>query len=372
MDRRQFIAAAGVAGAALGVPSTLRGAAPPAGAGRDAIWLDLQGDVDGFDEKDGKPGAILTEAARRGWISAVSQTVCDVGNGPDRFAAAVKYIAETDRLIADNPTLLAKIESVADLRAAKAAGKIGIIYNFQDTTPLEGDLSRIATFKELGLRILQLTYNKRNLAGDGCLEPANAGLSDFGRQVIAEIHANNLLLDLSHSCARTIAEGIAESKAPPAITHSGCRDLVDFPRNTYDSEIRALANKGGVIGIYLMPFLRAKGQAVQDDLLRHLDHAVNVAGEDHVGIGTDNGLLGYEINDQTRRKQREFYESRVKAGIAAPGEAADVFNMVEGYNDAARFANIARDLSLRGWSSTRIDKVLGGNFLRLFKEVWKA
>ncbi|HEX8124283.1 MAG TPA: membrane dipeptidase [Allosphingosinicella sp.] len=368
MHRRQFLAAA--AAAALPLPAL--GQSRPRGSGPKAIWVDGQGGIDGFDEKDGRfvPSARLIEAVRSGWIDVVSQTVGEVGNGPDRFRSAVEGIASMDRLIADLPSLFAKATSVSDLRSAKTAGKVAIVYNFQDTTPLEGDPGRIATFKALGLRILQLTYNKRNLAGDGCLERSNAGLSDFGRQAIAEIERNRLLLDLSHSGQRTTAEGIAEAKRPPAITHTGCRDLVDLPRNQFDRELRALADRGGVVGIYLMPFLRSKGQPGREDLIRHIEHAVKVCGEDHVGIGTDNPLTGYTIDDAARKAQREFFEDRSKRGIAAPGEAADVFNLVEGYNDAARYSRLADDLAGRGWKAARIEKVLGGNFVRLFGEAW--
>jgi membrane dipeptidase len=370
MHRREFLATSGAAAALLALPASAQ--TRPGGSGANAIWVDAQGGVDGFDEKDGRfvPSTKLIEAVKAGWINVVSQTVGDVGNGPDRFRSAVEGIAVMDRLVAELPSLFAKATSVADIRAAKASGKVAIVYNFQDTTPLEADTSRVATFKALGLRVLQLTYNKRNLAGDGCLERANAGLSDFGRQVIAEIERNKLLLDLSHSGQRTTAEGIAEAKRPPAITHTGCRDLVDLPRNQYDRELRALAGKGGVVGIYLMPFLRAKGQPGREDLIRHIEHAVKVCGEDHVGIGTDNPFTGYTIDDAARKAQREFFEDRSKRGIAAPGEAADVFNLVEGYNEAPRYSRLADDLSARGWKAARIDKVLGGNFVRLFGEVW--
>lgn len=370
LDRRRFLAGAAAAGALAACPAIAQ--RRPPGHGPKAIRVDAQGGIDGFEEKAGRlvPSARLIEAVRSGSIDVVSQTVGEVGNGPDRFRSAVEGIAFMDRFVAEMPSLFAKATSVADLRAAKAAGKIAIVYNLQDTTPLEADPGRVATFKALGLRILQLTYNKRNLAGDGCLERANAGLSDFGRQVIAEIERNRLLLDLSHSGQRTTAEGIAEAKRPPAITHTGCRDLVDLPRNQYDRELRALADKGGVVGIYLMPFLRAKGQPGRDDLLRHLDHAVKVCGEDHVGIGTDNPLLGYTIDAAARKAQREFFEDRSRRGIAAPGEAADVFNLVEGYNEAPRYSRLAADLSALGWKAARIDKVLGGNFVRLFGEAW--
>jgi membrane dipeptidase len=133
-----------------------------------------------------------------------------------------------------------------------------------------------------------------------------------------------------------------------------------------------LADKSGVFEVYLMPFLRQSGQARVEDLLRHLDHAVKICGEDHDGIGTDNPLTGYLINDESRKQQREFFEERKKRGIAAPGEAADVFNLVEGYNEVARYDRIAGDLKLRGWSSARINKVVGDNFVRLFGEVWKG
>ncbi|HEX8623817.1 MAG TPA: membrane dipeptidase [Allosphingosinicella sp.] len=370
MHRREFLAGSSAAAALLALPA--RAQTRPRGPGANAIWVDALGGIDGFEEKDGRfvPSARLIEAVKAGWINVVSQTLGEVGNGPDRFRAGVEGIASMDRFVADMPSLFVKSTSVADIRAAKAAGKVAIVYNFQDTTPLEGDVARIGTFKALGLRVLQLTYNKRNLAGDGCLERSNAGLSDFGRQAIAEIERNKLLLDLSHAGQRTTAEGIAEAKRPPAITHTGCRDLVDLPRNQYDRELRALADKGGVVGIYLMPFLRSKGQPGREDLIRHIEHAVKVAGEDHVGIGTDNPLLGYTIDDAARKAQREFFEDRKKRGIAAPGEAADVFNLVEGYNEAPRYSRLADDLAARGWKTARIDKVLGGNFVRLYGEVW--
>ena len=376
MDRREFLLAAGAAGAALATPLQASTPNPPPRPPKaKSFYIDSLGGLDGFDEPEpGRfvPAAPLLEAIRLRRLDAMITTLGEVGNGPDRFQKAVESIAEWDRLIAAHPGLLAKVDTAADLARARAAGRLGLIYTFQDTTALEGDAARVSTFAALGLRVLQLTYNKRNLAGDGALERSNAGLSDFGREVIARINQEKLLLDLSHAGQRTIAEGIAASKAPPAITHSGCRALVDFPRNTHDAEMRALADKGGVFGVYLMPFLRPKGQATAEDLLRHLDHAVNICGEDHVGIGTDNPLMGYVINDEARKRQRAFFEQRTKLGIAAPGEAPDVFNLVEGYNSADRYDRIAADLRRRGWSSTRIEKVLGNNWARLFREVWKA
>ena len=376
MDRRAFLLAGGAAGAIAALPfRTEAQEAPPRPARARSFYVDAQGVVDGFDQPQPGhfvPGPRLLEAIRQRRIDVISMTIGQVGNEPDAFRQAVEGITAWDRLIATLPNVLAKVERAADIAAARDAGKVALVYNFQDTGVLEADAAKVETFATLGIRQFQLTYNKRNLAGDGCLEAANAGLSDFGREAIAEIEKANILLDLSHSGQRTVAEGIAAATRPPSITHSGCRALVDFPRNTYDAEMRALSDKGGVFGVYLMPFLRAKGQPGREDLIRHLDHAVNVCGEDHVGIGTDNPALGYEVNEDTRKQQREFYEDRAKRGIAAPGEAADVLNLVEGYNDPDRYDRLAADLKARGWSSARVDKVLGDNFAGLFTEVWKA
>ena len=373
MQRRDFLAAAATAGATMALPDL--GHAQSGTSQQRSIWIDAQGGISGVDEKpDGRllPTPPLIDAIRQRRLDLVSMTVAEPGNAPDRFRSAVEGIAIWNRFVSENRGLVARVESVSDIHAARAAGKLGILYDFQDTAPLEGDSARVATFSALGVKVMQLTYNRRNLCGDGCLERDNAGLSELGREVIAKINEAKVVLDLSHAGQKTIAEGIAASKTPLAITHSGCRSLVENPRNTFDAEMRALANKGGVFGVYLMPFLVTKGQPQREDLIRHVEHAVNVCGEDHVGIGTDNPLLGFEINDQSRKEQREFYENRAKRGIAAPGEAADVFNMVEGYNDVLRYEHLGSDLARRGWSSTRIDKVLGGNFLRLYGEVWPS
>lgn len=325
--------------------------------------------VDALGGPEMKEASGLSDIKASG-VTAVNYTVGPVGNSPNAYDVAIREIADGDGAIAAHPDLLLKVLGAKDIDAAKASGRMGLIYGFQDTSMLEGDLDRLSLFRNLGLRIVQLTYNRRNLIGDGCLEPANGGLSTLGREAIAEIQRLKMLLDLSHAGPRTISEGIAESKGPLAITHTGCRALVDVPRNTEDRSLKALADKGGVAGIYFMPFLRASGQARASDLIRHLEHAVNVCGEDHVGLGTDGGISAAPTDEAAARAQREFFERRHKAGIAAPGEAADVFNIIPEYNEPLRLLKLADDLAHRGWPEAKIEKVLGGNFVRLFREVW--
>ena len=309
---------------------------------------------------------------RASGITALNWTVNAPGNGLDRFEKTIEGIAGVERELAAHPDVFVKVRTAGDLALAKSTRRMGVIFGCQDTTMLDGDLKRLALFHDLGVRICQPTYNRRNLVGDGCLEAADGGLSQLGHEFVTETNRLNILLDLSHAGPRTISEGIAASTAPMAITHTACRALVDLPRNTYDHDLKALADRGGVAGIYFMPFLRLSGQPHAEDLIRHLEYAVNICGEDHVGLGTDGGVSAIEINDAYRAAVRKEHEERIKAGISAPGETAEVFTLIPEYNDPRRFKTLADDLARRGWTSSRIAKILGQNFARLFRDVWKS
>ncbi len=364
-----------LAGGAAALLLASRAGAAPAGFDdrfyRKAIVIDGLGAVS---DPDFKPG--MTRFTPRGLAemrasgaTAIQMTVADPGNDVS-LEQAVQALAGGDQVIADNPDILLHALTAADIRAAKASGRIAIVYGLQDSAVIGPVLDRVALFRGLGVRVIQLTYNLRNLSGDGSLEPANAGLSRLGRATIERIEAERLLLDLSHGGQRTIAEGIAAAKRPLTISHTGCRSLHDNPRNVWDAELKALADKGGVAGIYWMPFLVPGGKPTKDDLIRHMAHAVNVCGEDHVAIGTDGMLSATVIDDDARANQKKFYEDRAAKGIAAPGEGPDVFNLVMDYNSHMRFRMLADDLARAGWPAARIEKILGGNLLRLYGEVW--
>jgi membrane dipeptidase len=386
IGRRQLIA--GVAGAgianrwsfAVGAadPARATGAASaayPRSRYDRAIVIDALGGLGEFNP-DAPPDASLSARAladaRESGVTVINFTINEVGNGPNKFMAAVKNIAELEHELLLHPDALMKILRGSDIQTAKTSKRLGIVYGCQDTTMLEADLKNLAVFRDLGVRIVQPTYNVRNLMGDGCIEAADGGLSKMGYDFVAEMNRLKLLLDLSHAGPRTIAEGIAASKSPMAITHTCCRSLADLPRNTRDSELGALADRGGVVGIYFMPFLRESGQPHAEDLIRHIEHAANICGEDHVGLGTDGSISGVPLTDAYRAYFRKDVEARKKAGYGAPGENADVLTIVPEYNDPLRFERLANDLANRGWSSTRIDKLLGANFARLFAEVWDA
>ncbi len=339
-----------------------------------AIVIDGLGGPDDPDGKEGDP--LLTPRGRAellaSGLTAIQVTVSDVGNQRSNWDTTISNIGFIGRMLDANPQVFVAGRSAADIRAAKASGRIALVYGTQDTSMIGTDLDRLAELKGHGVRVVQLTYNLRNVSGDGSLEPANAGLSKLGRATIARIEQEKLLLDLSHGGQRTIAEAIAAAKRPMTISHTGCRSLHDNPRNVWDAEMKAVADKGGVVGLYFMPFLVANSKPVPADLVRHLVHAVNICGEDHVGIGTDGGNAKQIVNKDTLERQAKFYKERSERGIAAPGEGPDVLNWIPGLDGPMRFKTLAGLLEKEGWTSTRIEKILGANVLRLYGDVWSG
>jgi membrane dipeptidase len=315
----------------------------------------------------------------RGWaetaatgVTVVRDTVFPVGNLADPWSEYQKSIELKHNIINANPDRMLLVRSAADILKAKREKKFGVLIGTQDTAMVGPELDRLAQMKKDGVMTVQLTYNNRNLSGDGALEAANAGLSKLGKATIERIEAEKLLLDLSHGGARTMAEATAFAKRPLVISHTGARALTDHPRNTDDATLKAIADKGGVVGVYFMPFLTLDSQPKGEDLLRHVEHIANVAGEDHVGIGTDNGVLPQATDAEATRKLNEWAAQRIKAGIAAPGEGLNVWPMVRDYNSVDRYRRFAADLMKRGWSEARLEKLMGGNFLRVYRDAWGA
>ena len=303
-------------------------------------------------------------------VTVVRDTVFPVGNVADPWGEYQKSITNFHNVLNANPDRLLLIRTAADILKAKREKKFGWLWGTQDSCMIGPELDRIAQMKKDGVMTVQLTYNNGDLAGDGSLEPRNGGLTKLGKATIERIEAEKLLLDLSHGGARTMAEATAFAKRPLVISHTGARALADHPRNTADDTIKAVADKGGVVGVYFMPFLTLDSHPKAEDLLRHVDHIANVAGEDHVGIGTDNGPLPTLLDDATKEKLKQWQLDRIKQGIAAPGEAVGVYPMVEDYNSVDRYRRFAADLQKRGWSEARLEKLMGGNFLRVYKDAW--
>lgn len=275
-----------------------------------------------------------------------------------------------DGIIRDNAADLLKVRTVADVHRARQEGRIGVIYGFQNAVAVGDDTSRIATFAERGVRVVQLTYNQANHIGDGSMAPGNRGLTDFGRDVVAALDEHHLMVDLSHSGERTCLDAARTAELPVSINHTGCRAVADLPRNKTDEELRLVASRGGFVGIYFMPFLNLSGHASAADVVEHIVHAVNVCGEDHVGIGTDGTVTSIDDLDAYRAHLAEHVALRREAGVGAAGERDDTLPFVIDLRGVDQFRDLVRLLEQRGYRSGRIEKILGTNFLDYADRVW--
>jgi membrane dipeptidase len=282
----------------------------------------------------------------------------------------VRDITGWNAFIAQHAGALRRVQNVADIAAASGAGQVGVIYGFQNTEMLGRELERVRLFAKMGVRVIQLTYNGRNAVGDGATVADDQGLSRFGAEVVERVQSEGILLDLSHSSEKTCLDALALAQRPAAITHSACRAVADHPRNKSDAELRLLADGGGVIGLYFMPYLRLSGQPVAADLVAHLEHAINVCGEDHVGLGTDGGTTAHDDMTAYRRHLEDEVALRRQMGIGAPGETADVATFLPDLCGPMQFQRLADLLAARGHAQTRIEKILGGNFRRLMANAW--
>jgi membrane dipeptidase len=343
---------------------------------REAIVIDGLGGPGGG--SDDNPEAGLSEQelkdTHESGVTCAHTTVGSVGTtAPDTaFMATVRGIAFWEREIDRHPEVLARVRIASDITKAKKNRRCGLVYGVQDGVAFETDLARLADLHALGLRVVQPTYNRRNLLGDGCLEPANAGLSRSGVTAIERMNELGILVDLSHCGRQTAADAIRVSKKPVAFTHTGCQALADHPRNRTDEEMRAVAEKGGVSGIYFMPYLSEGRQPTAADIVRHIEHMVQVAGEDHVSIGTDGNLSPTVVDDKYKEGFAKNTRERREAGIAAPWETETGYLFAADLNTSRRFATLAKMLADRRHSAARIEKILGGNLLRVFGDTWKG
>lgn len=374
MDRRDVLKSAGLvalAAATRRLSARPRDAWPPF---RDMLAIDGSSGTNLEYLEPGDPAiAQELDVLRRARMTAIMVTVAPQGRfwlDDAAFARAKTHLDLWHRLAATYPSHLTMIETGDDLARAHREGRTGIIPWFQGTEPFGEDLERIPMFRAKGIRVVQLTHNRRNLVGDGALEDGNAGLSRYGHDVIRRLEAEKIVVDLAHGAQRTIKEGIAACTRPMLISHTGCRALSDLTRNTTDAELRAMADKGGVAGMIFWPYLRTDTQPTSADLIAHIEHAVNVCGEDHVGIGTDTGVAPIERSPQFETDNRAMIRDMKAQGIFDAARPDDLYTFLPDLNTPDRFERLGAMLARRGHSTTRIGKILGGNLARVMREIW--
>ncbi|HEV7803022.1 MAG TPA: membrane dipeptidase [Burkholderiales bacterium] len=252
------------------------------------------------------------------------------------------------------------VEKTADIVEAKKNGQLAVILGMQSPSFIDQDRSRVRILHKLGLRILQMTYMERNYLGDGCLEPDNRGLTHFGIQIVRECNRLGVVMDCSHVGINTTIDTAKHSSKPILISHTAVRAIVDNPRSVTDEQMKAVADRGGVIGMTpLSALMRPEGQPTVDDYVAHFDYAIKLVGPDHVGLGTDMFDGKTKVNWVT-----PWYYPEV-AGKATYGN-----RRVEGFSRKSDLANLVVAFLRKGYDRELIKKLLGGNFMRVFSEVW--
>ncbi|MCC7426683.1 MAG: membrane dipeptidase [Alphaproteobacteria bacterium] len=262
----------------------------------------------------------------------------------------------------------------ADIDAARAAGKVGLIMGWQDTKMLGDKVERLAAFHRLGLRIIQLTYNEASAVGDGCLEPRNAGLSRFGFAVVEEMNRLGLAIDLSHCGERTAFEAAKHSKKPVLLTHCNAKAITQRVRNKSDETIRAVAESGGLIGASIHGFMNwdsnPSNPPTLELFIRHLKHIIGLAGIDNVGFGTDMAALSdYAASDSILQMSATRYAGATADFVKAFGNTL-AKRYPDELNNPALMGRKTDALLKAGFSESEVEKIMGRNFHRVLGQIW--
>jgi len=287
------------------------------------------------------------------------------------FNRALLSLVDWKKRVDNHPDKLIHATSAADFERAKKEDKVAVLFGFQNSRMINNDLENLDILYQAGTRWMQLTYNERNLIGDGCTERTNSGLSDFGIEVVERMNELGIVIDLSHCGKQTTNDGIQFSKTGAMINHSMCEAIhKNHPRAKTDEQIKAMANKGGVLGIICLGYMIGPNLGVETTLetyVDHIDHAVKVGGIDHVGLAADYPIQGLKANGATKENWYTPRLSRFK-----PSYKVQWPPWIPELDETDRYRHVTRLLEKRGYSTGDIEKILGLNFLRYYREVLKA
>ena len=373
-DVTRRMAMIGGGGAALAASFAARGMAADADGGRgysacaidivhESVVIDMLGPLNLTPDPKAYANPLNAEDEADFRASGITGFHHSAGiGGPNAREGALTFFASWGNYVARNTRLFCAVDKGADLIRAKKDGKCAVIMGLQNSDHFEKP-SDVRFFHGIGQRVSQLTYNAQNRIGSGSTDRADGGLSDYGVEIMQEMNKVGMLIDVSHCGDRTTLDAIEMSPKPIAITHSNCRAIVNHPRLKTDEAIRALAKKGGVMGITgVRSFVSATDPTNIRNIVDHIEHVAKVAGIEHVGIGTDSDLNGYddlppELNAQMRAAYKDSYRLRDKIDV-------------DGFDHPRKMYDLTDELLRRRWSRSDIQAVLGGNFLRLLTSTW--
>jgi membrane dipeptidase len=310
---------------------------------------------------------------RRSGVTVACGTYSGTARMSEAFELASRRIAQAYAYMDALGGEMVPILRAADIERTYREGKRGLILDFQNTTPYGDDLSRIEYFHNLGVRMVQLTYNLRNLVGDGCTEAHQGGLSYFGREVVGRLNDLRTLVDVSHCSEQVGWDALKISKAPIVVSHSSSKAVCHHDRGKSDELAKAVANAGGYFGVVVLPgFLSTLKEPTLDVFADHVEHLVDVCGMDHVGIGTDkagpgpgtDSLIEYPASMPKRRANAFDW-----GGFRDEEHRLTPDYRMNGFRDFGDWPNLTVKLAERGFNEGELRKLLGLNFLRVFREV---
>jgi membrane dipeptidase len=321
----------------------------------DALIWDAMGEL-----REEYDAALLRDMLGSG-MDAITITLCDPKpEGAEALELAIDSLLQHDRFLAKHPEFFVKATSVADVDRARREKKLAVLYLYQNTVQFDTDLDRVDLFYRMGLRSCQLTYNTKNHAGVGCWE--EGGLTPFGRDLIARMNERRMLIDLSHANMQTMAETTAASKAPVIVSHTACMAVHTNRRNTTDENMKAVANRGGVIGICQMrPFLTTKKSDNLHAYFDHLMHAIRVAGAEHIAIGSDRDHRVITLSPE--------YLAELKKEEGSQVVDSDLPYFINELNGPRRMEVVWDGLVKRGLSASDVERVMGTNLRRIYRDV---
>lgn len=303
---------------------------------------------------------------KQGGATVAAATVAATHTCREAIERLAKWHAYMDAHAAD----LLLVTRPEHMEQAKAEGRLGVIFQFQNSLPVERDLSLLTLYHRLGVRMIQITYNQKNFVGDGCEERTDAGLSHFGIQMIREMNRLGIIVDVSHTGVRTTLEAIEMSETPAIFSHSNVRNVHDSMRNLTDEQIRAVARAGGVIGVVGFPaFVSRSARPTIADLIRHVRYIVDLVGVDHLGVGLDyfDKMAGVCSDEEARA----FYDAVMADGRWSPESyPPPPWYYPQEIATPALLQNFTRALLQDGFSADEVVKIMGGNFLRVCRAVW--
>ncbi len=308
----------------------------------------------------------LFEQAREGGVNAIHVTIAYWENTQETLA----NVGDWRRRFVEYADLIMPVSTAQDIGQARERGRVGIILGFQNCSPLEDDLRMVATWHELGVRIMQLSYNNQSLLATGCYEEADAGITRFGREVIREMNRVGMVVDMSHSAEHSTLQAIALSERPIAITHANPASFHAALRNKSDAVLKALAESGGMLGLSLYPFhLHNGSNCTLSDFCSMVYDTAELMGVECIGIGSDLCQnWGYETLEWMRSGR----------WAAAPdygeGDAsnADWPAQPGWFSNSLHFGNIARGLGEAGFDAQDVQNIMGRNWLRFFEHAFIA